>query len=67
MQDENRHYHSPQAYVYIGEHAFTLDELWTGVDRLERRGISLTAIGRALDQDWETSAIALAQLGRRRP
>jgi len=41
--------------------------IWTGVDRLERRGISLTAIGRALDQDWETSAIALAQLGRRRP
>ena len=44
-----------------------LEELWSGVDRLERRGVSLAAIGRALDQDWETSAVALAQLGRRRP
>jgi hypothetical protein len=66
MQDDSRH-HSPQAYVYVGGHAFTLDELWSGVDRLERRGVSLAAIGRALDEDWETSVIALARLGRRRP
>jgi hypothetical protein len=66
MQDDPR-YHSPQAYVYAGGHAFTLDELWSGVDRLERRGVSLAAIGRALSQDWETSVIALARLGRRRP
>jgi hypothetical protein len=66
MQDDSR-YHSPQAYVYVGGHAFTLDELWSGVDRLERRGVSLAAIGRALDQDWETSAIALAQVGQGRP
>jgi hypothetical protein len=37
MQDDPR-YHSSQAYVYVGGHAFTLDELWSGVDRLERRG-----------------------------
>jgi len=30
------------------------------------RGVSLAAIGRALRQDWETSVIALARLGRRR-
>ena len=66
MQDDPPYY-SPSAFVYVGEHAFMLEELWSGVERLERRGVSLAAIGRALDQDWETSAIALAQLGRRRP
>jgi hypothetical protein len=66
MQDDFPYY-SPSAFVYVGEHVFTLDELWSGVERLERRGVSLAAIGRALSQDWETSAIALARLGRRRP
>ena len=66
MQDDPPYY-SPSAFVYVGEHVFTLDELWSGVERLERRGVSLAAISRALDQDWETSAIALARLGRRRP
>ena len=61
------HYGSQDAGAWGGEHAFTLDELWSGVDRLERRGVSLAAIGRALSQDWETSVIALARLGRRRP
>jgi hypothetical protein len=65
MQDDLPYY-SPSAFVYVGEHAFTLEELWSGVDRLERRGLSLAAIGRALSQDWETSVIALARLGRRR-
>ena len=66
MQDKLPYY-SPSAFVYVGEHAFTLDELWSGVDRLERRGVPLATIGRALSQDWETSVIALAQLERRRP
>ena len=66
MQDDPPYY-SPSAFVYVGEHAFMLEELWSGVDRLERRGVSLAAIGRAPHQDWETSAVALAQLGRRRP
>ena len=52
MQDD-RPYYSPSAFVYVGEHAFMLEELWSGVDRLERRGVSLAAIGRALDQDWD--------------
>jgi hypothetical protein len=66
MQDDPPYY-SPSAFVYVDEHAFTLEELWSGVDRLERRGVSLAAIGRALSQDWETRVIALARLGRRRP
>jgi hypothetical protein len=45
--------------------AFELAAIWRGIDRLEQRGVSLDAIARALDQDWETSVIALAQLGRR--
>jgi hypothetical protein len=65
MQDDPPYY-SPSAFVYVGEHAFTLEELWSGVERLERRGVSLAAIGRALDQDWETSVIALVRFGRRR-
>ena len=66
MQDDPPYY-SPSAFVYVGEHAFMLEELWSGVERLERRGVSLAAIGRALGQDRETSVIALARLGRRRP
>ena len=65
MQDDPPYY-SPSAFVYVGEHAFMLEELWSGVERLERRGVSLAAIGRALSQDSEMSVIALARLGRRR-
>ena len=65
MQDDPPYY-SPSAFVYVGEHAFMLEELWRGVERLERRGVSLAAIGRALSQDSEMSVIALARLGRRR-
>ena len=65
MQDDPAYY-SPSAFVYVGEHAFMLEELWSGVERLERRGVSLAAIGRALSQDSEMSVIALARLGRRR-
>ena len=65
MQDDPPYY-SPSAFVYVGEHAFMLEELWSGGERLERRGVSLAAIGRALSQDWEMSVIALARLGRRR-
>jgi hypothetical protein len=64
MQDDPPYY-SPSAFVYVGEHAFMLEELWSGVERLKRRGVSLAAIGRALSQDWEMSVIALARLGRR--
>jgi hypothetical protein len=66
MQDE-RSYHSPNGYVYTREFALELSAIWNGVDAAETAGVSLEAIARALDQDWETSVIALAQLGRRRP
>jgi hypothetical protein len=66
MQDDPPHY-SPSAFVYVSEHAFMLEELWSGVERLARHGVSLAAMGRTLSQDWETSVIALARLGRRRP
>ena len=65
MQDEPIQYHAAAAYVYVGPHAFTLAEIWDGVDVLEQRGVPLDAIGRALTADWETSVVALAQLGRR--
>jgi len=34
---------------------------------LERRGVSLDTIARRLSEDWETTVITLAMLGRRRP
>ena len=64
MQDEIPHYYSSDAFVYTSTMAFELAAIWRGIDRLEQRGVSLDAIARALDQDWETSVIALAQLGR---
>jgi len=66
MQDEPP-YTGSDGFVYTREFALELSAVWNGIDRLEERGVSLEAIGRALDQDWETSVIALAQLGRRRP
>jgi hypothetical protein len=59
-------YHSTAGYVHVGALAFTLFEIWDGVDRLERRGISLDAIAGALAADWETSVVALARIGRQR-
>jgi hypothetical protein len=67
MQDDDGFYHDINAYVYTAEHALEIGAIWRGVDVLEQRGVSLDAIERALTQDWETSVIALAQLGRRRP
>jgi hypothetical protein len=65
MQDDNSNYYSSRAFVYTSDHALEVAAIWRGVDALERRGVSLDAIERALTQDWETSVIALAQLGRR--
>jgi hypothetical protein len=45
--------------------ALELGAIWDGIDRLERGGSSLDAIARPLTLDWETSAIALAMIGRR--
>jgi hypothetical protein len=60
MQDEHSEYHSTFAYVYIGERAFTLDEIWGGVDAAERAGVSLGEISRALTHNWTAAVTALA-------
>ena len=65
--DSERQYHSASGYVYTTELALEIADIWDGIDRLEHHGISLDAIGRALDHDWEASVIALAQFGRGRP
>jgi hypothetical protein len=64
---EDRSYHSPAGYVYTRHHALELDAVWRGVDRLERRGVPLDQIARRLAEDWETTVITLAMIGRRRP
>jgi hypothetical protein len=58
MQDDP--YYSPSSFVYIGDHAFTLDEIWGGVDAAERVGVSLGEIGRALNHNWTAAVTALA-------
>jgi hypothetical protein len=65
QDDDERAYHSSNAYVYTDELALELDAIWRGIDRLEQHGVSLNKISRALREDWETSVISLAQLGRR--
>lgn len=60
MQDEHSEYHSTFAYVYIGERAFILDEIWSGVDAAERAGVSLGEVGRALTYNWTAAVTALA-------
>jgi hypothetical protein len=58
MQDSQ--YHSTFAYVFIGERAFILDEIWSGVDDAERAGVSLDEISRALTHNWTAAVTALA-------
>ena len=58
MQDDP--YYSPSSFVYIGDRAFTLDEIWSGVDAAERAGVSLGEIGRALTHNWTAAVTALA-------
>jgi hypothetical protein len=60
QNDEPSEYHSVAAYVYIGNHAFTLDEIWSGVELAEAAGIPLAQIGRALSQNWSATTTALA-------
>jgi hypothetical protein len=65
VDDNHSQYHSPQGYVYTKTLALETSAIWEGVDELERRGISLEAIGLALQGDWQTIVHALAILGRR--
>jgi hypothetical protein len=60
MHDEEREYHAAAAFVYIGDRAFTLDEIWGGVDAAERAGVSLGEISRALTHNWTAAVTALA-------
>lgn len=64
MQDGSPYY-DVGGFVYTAHHALEIDAIWRGVDVLEYRAVPLEQIARALDQDWETSVIALAMLGRR--
>ena len=60
MQDDAGSYYHITAFVYIGCHAFTLDEIWSGVDAAERAGVSLGEIGCALTHNWTAAVTALA-------
>ena len=35
MHDDEREYHAAAAYVYIGDRAFSLDDIWSGVELAE--------------------------------
>jgi hypothetical protein len=59
MQDDDGSYYDISAFVYIGDRAFTLDEIWGGVDAAERAGVSLGEISRALTHNWTAAATAL--------
>jgi len=60
MQDDDGPYYDITAFVYIGGRAFTLDEIWNGVDAAERAGVSLGEISWALTHNWTAAVIALA-------
>jgi hypothetical protein len=59
MQDDDGSSYDISAFVYIGGRAFTLDEIWSGVDAAERAGVSLGE-GRALTHNWPAAVTALA-------
>jgi hypothetical protein len=60
MQDDDGSYYDITAFVYIGGRAFTLDEIWSGVDAAERAGVSLGEIGHVLTHNWTAAVTALA-------
>ena len=60
MHDDEREYHAAAAYVHIGDHAFTLDEIWSGVELAETAGIPLSQISHALSHNWSATVVALA-------
>jgi hypothetical protein len=66
MQDDAPQYYSSDAFVYTRDWALAVDDVWNGVDVLERQGISLDAIANTLAWDWEIFVVALAQIGWRR-
>ena len=60
MHDDEREYHAAAAYVHIGDRAFTLDEIWSGVELAETAAIPLSQIGHALSHNWSATVVALA-------
>ena len=60
MHDNEREYHAAAAYVHIGDRAFTLDEIWSGVELAESAAIPLSQISRALSHNWSATVVALA-------
>jgi hypothetical protein len=58
MHDDEREYHAAAAFVYIGDRAFTLDEIWSGVELAA--AIPLSQIGHALSHNWSATVVALA-------
>lgn len=65
--DDRDFYYNAQGFVYIGdEWVLDIRAIWDGIDRLEARGISLERIARRLNEDFETSILALARIGARR-
>jgi hypothetical protein len=60
MHDDEREYHAAAAFVYIGDRASTLDEIWSGVEAAEDAGIPLSQISLALSHNWSATVVALA-------
>ena len=60
MHDDEREYHAAAAYVHIGDRAFTLDEIWSGVELAEAAAIPLDQISHALSHNWSATVVALA-------
>jgi hypothetical protein len=60
MHDDEREYHAAAAFVYIGDRAFTLDDIWNGVEIAETAAIALSQIGYALSYNWSATVVALA-------
>ena len=59
MHDNEREYHAAAAFVYIGDRAFTFDEIWSGVELAETAAIPLSQIGHALSHNWSATVVAL--------
>jgi len=59
MHDDEREYHAAAAYVHIGDRAFTLDEIWSGVELAETAAIPLSQISHALSHNWAATVVGL--------
>jgi hypothetical protein len=60
MHDDGFSYHGSDGFVYIADWAFEIGALWESIDDIERGGIPLDQIGRALSFNWPATVTALA-------